>query len=224
MAETKTYTPLDPTGLSRLVVILLYVDIAAAVVSTLAAAVEFRAYGALPGDTAATFGGGPDLPPMVEVIRGLGGLVQVLAFLVVGFFILKWIYRTSRNAHALAKGLTITPPWAVGWFFVPIAFLFKPYQAFRETWQVSSNPAAWASEPTPSLLGWWWGRWLVSNILGNISSRISFSAKTVDLQMISDAVEVASTLMSIPADLVFIVVVQRLSRMQTKAISQQVFA
>jgi hypothetical protein len=49
------------------------------------------------------------------------------AFVLVGV----WIYRANANAHALGGDLSVSPGWAVGWFFVPIACLFKPYLAMR---------------------------------------------------------------------------------------------
>jgi hypothetical protein len=71
-----------------------------------------------------------------------------------------WTYRMNANIHALGSNLRFTPGWAVGWYFVPIANLWKPYQVMRELWLVSNNPADWQTGRTSKLLSWWWTAWL----------------------------------------------------------------
>src|SRR4030095_8115621 len=55
--------------------------------------------------------------------------------------LLVWIYAAHANLPALNAGpLEFSPGWAVGWFFIPIANLVKPYQAVVEIWK-GSDPA-----------------------------------------------------------------------------------
>ena len=50
-------------------------------------------------------------------------LLLLLTYIAAGF----WIFNAACNARAFgAKGLQISPGWAVGWYFVPIMWLFKP--------------------------------------------------------------------------------------------------
>ena len=54
--------------------------------------------------------------------------------------LLVWIYAAHANLPALrGTNLEFSDGWAVGWFFVPIANLVKPYQVVREIWR-SSDP------------------------------------------------------------------------------------
>ena len=87
-------------------------------------------------------------------------LILILTYVVFG----TWIYRAAANVDAASvPGFRFTPGWAVGWHFVPIANLFKPFGAMRQIWNAShgnetgdldrgnaagtpSNPAA---SPTP---------------------------------------------------------------------------
>jgi hypothetical protein len=224
MAEAKVYQAKDPAALSRFLVILLWIDLAAGLVAALSGVVEIRMLGALPPDTA-LLRGGPPLPATVLIGIGLIDLAQVISMLVTGFFCLKWIYRVSMNAHVLvAQGLTITPPWAMGWYFIPFANLLKPFQALKEAWQASVNPSAWRSIDPPPLMRWWWGLWLASGVLGNISFRLSLEAKSLDMLTFSDFAQVAADLVGLPLNLVFIVLVRRLADHQVKALSQQVFS
>lgn len=59
----------------------------------------------------------------LEQVLAATGVLNVLAVVAAGIAVLRWIYRASRNAHAFGPAMTVTPGWAVGWFFVPIANL-----------------------------------------------------------------------------------------------------
>lgn len=76
----------------------------------------------------------------VGQIIGIGYLfVLALCYILSGI----WIVRASKNAASLMPdSKRITPGWAVGWYFIPFANLFKPYQAMRETWNSSVMPHA----------------------------------------------------------------------------------
>lgn len=57
----------------------------------------------------------------------------------------------------MSDEMFISPGWAVGWYFVPFANLFKPLQAMKEIW-LESNRAGTSYESRGSaILGWWWG-------------------------------------------------------------------
>ncbi|MGB0798912.1 MAG: DUF4328 domain-containing protein, partial [Planktomarina sp.] len=54
-----------------------------------------------------------------------------------------WIYRAAHNANQISPSETrITPGWSVGWFFIPVASLWKPYQAMRHTWNTAMDAAS----------------------------------------------------------------------------------
>ena len=58
--------------------------------------------------------------------------------LIVAF--LMWISRASKNLSALgASNQKFSPGWAVGWWFIPIAWLWQPYRVTAEIW-VESHP------------------------------------------------------------------------------------
>lgn len=95
-----------------------------------------------------------------EIVLAVVFAVTFLTGLVLA---LRWIYLANANAHALgAEGMRFTPGWAVGWYFVPIANLWKPYQAMKEIWQASAVKTDWRVVRVPRLLPWWWAFWLLS--------------------------------------------------------------
>ena len=81
----------------------------------------------------------------------------------------------------------------------------------------------WHGEPTPALLGWWWGLWLVTNIISNISFRItmSFPGEATSAVVFLDVVAAA---LSIPLCLILIGLMQRLCRAQLYARHDETFA
>ncbi|WP_240505883.1 DUF4328 domain-containing protein [Erythrobacter colymbi] len=95
-----------------------------------------------------------------------------------------WIYRAHANLHAAAlPGLEFTLGWAVGWYFIPIAFLFKPYQAMKELWRESFQTGDSYSAPPPATLSGWWGFWIVGVLAGNISTRVSLMGDGANVQV-----------------------------------------
>jgi Domain of unknown function (DUF4328) len=88
----------------------------------------------------------------------------LIVFLATPVLVLRWIYLASANAHALVgDGMRFSPGWAVGWYFVPVANFWKPYQAMKEIWQLSSGRPDWKMVPAPAVMRWWWGLWLLSS-------------------------------------------------------------
>lgn len=108
----------------------------------------------------------------VLVISALASLVTFLI----------WVYATHANLHSLGcRDIEFTPGWAVGWFFVPLMNLFKPYQVISEIWRGSDPAALLKAFPSgTSLIGWWWGFRVCSGILERVSRSIANGADTID--------------------------------------------
>ena len=86
----------------------------------------------------------------VSGTAGVDGLVFVATVVVWCI----WQHHTQANAILLSGGGTrFTPGWAVGWWFIPIANLWKPFQSVRELWK-ASHGGAWQTVATWALLGW----------------------------------------------------------------------
>jgi hypothetical protein len=129
-----------------------------------------------------------------------------------------WIHRAAVNVRALgAEGLVFTPGWCVRWYFVPIANLWKPFQAMREIWKGSKNPSGWRTEATNPLLGWWWAGWIISNVLDQAYFRTSSGAHSVSALSAATSVGIVSDLADIIADALALVLVTSVCRLQVSA-------
>jgi hypothetical protein len=223
MAKTKTYVARDPRALGRVVVAWLYVRLASSAFNIFAGALQVRGLSRIPSDTPVSMSEtlpGMEIADLVSALSGLGLLATIV---VSGFLTLKWIYRVTMNSHTLASGLNVSPPWSIGWYFVPFANLYKPFQALNDAWCVSVSPTAWRAQDTPSVLRWWWGLWIVTSTLDNASFRLQLRAKEVGTTLITTGMDLVSDGLWIALCLVLIHVVRRLSAQQSETLSTKAF-
>ncbi|WP_241737451.1 DUF4328 domain-containing protein [Neptunicella marina] len=126
-------------------------------------------------------------------------VINIIVFIISGLLILIWIYRANYNSHQLgAKDMDFTPGWSIGYFFIPILALWKPYLAMKEIWQTSHNPNNWALEQAGTILRVWWFFWIVSNIVAQIGFRVSLEPKELQDFINSNIVMQISDLLTIP--------------------------
>ena len=82
------------------------------------------------------------------------------------FFFARWTYIVARNVRRMgARGFEFTPGWAVGYYFIPVFNLWKPYFAMNEIWKASHAPLDWQNQPDPPILGRWWAFWVISLVV-----------------------------------------------------------
>ncbi|MEZ4268845.1 MAG: DUF4328 domain-containing protein [Myxococcota bacterium] len=135
-----------------------------------------------------------------EAVVGIAHFVVMLCtYVVVGRF----LYRTSQRLHAVAgASMEFTPGWTIGWFFVPVASLFKPYEAVREMWQVSAPPAEGrlpSATDVPAAFRWWWGLWLVDSVFSIAVLRSSADSTTIEGLMTTSVLDGISALLALAA-------------------------
>ena len=141
--------------------------------------------------------------------------IVILTNVVSGVLILTWIYRANYNARQLgASGITITPGWSVGWYFVPFANLWMPYLAMKEIWKASVNPKSWSSEAVSSLVPWWWFFWIVYNVFANVSLRMAWRAEEIYEFNNAIVAGIISGVTLMPLCFIFIAMINRVHGMQ----------
>jgi len=118
-----------------------------------------------------------DIAIISDIVQGILAFSYLLIFNVTAVGFLKWIYRANLNCRGFgATGLKFTPGWSIGYYFVPIACLFYPYQIMKEIWCASTDPLNWEKQAGSPLLGFWWTLWIITCILGQIAFRLTFNA------------------------------------------------
>jgi hypothetical protein len=156
------------------------------------------------------------IDPTLTLIAGVAALLYVVTFVAAGYHSLRWIYRANSNAHSLNASLGMPPGWNVGWFFVPIATWWKPYQGVRDVWQISANPQDPASAERPALLVRWWTFWLLTNITGTASFRMQLRASDVSSAIVANTLDIVSSIALVPATYFFVAVVRDITEKQQR--------
>ena len=141
--------------------ILLKITIGVTVVAVLAGFYRYYSYSTLPSDVDAN-----EIMLPVDHVNDVLALVQIVLVIIAGITFLRWTYRSNTNLRALSgESMRFTPGWSVGWHFIPIANLWKPYQVMKEIWKVSHKGAS----TTHSVVGWWWALWIIANYIAGMA-------------------------------------------------------
>lgn len=149
----------------------------------------------------------------------IGSLQFAISIATVVLFCM-WIYRANSNSRALgARNMKFTPGWSVGYYFIPVLNLWRPYQAMKEIWMTSRNPNDWESESRGRILPWWWFLFLLAGVLGNASFRASLRSNEIDELIALTGMMIASDLANIFAACIALVLVLAIHRMQMSQIT-----
>lgn len=139
---------------------------------------------------------GPDMLALYQsaIWASLG--LNILVLVVGAYFVVRFTYRASRNLYTIApRAQTHHPVWAVGAYFVPFANLVVPSSAMSEIYH-GTHKAVDEKSARHSSIPLWWGAWLLSGIITNVSSRIpGFNTLTLGLDAGSCALGIVSALM-----------------------------
>jgi hypothetical protein len=104
----------------------------------------------------------------------------VLAFVTSTIFLI-WLYRSYTNLRPLRSApVKFSPRGAVGWWFLPIANWFKPFQAVRELWRQSDpefgplDAVELGRNRLPIYFSLWWGFWLTSHLIPTALRQLAY--------------------------------------------------
>ena len=174
-----------------------------------------RIYGDFYGDLAfdATIDATVSSLLWIRIAIGIGTSVIVLAAYVMNGI---WIYRASWNARLIQPyAARISPGWAVGWYFIPVANLWKPLEAMRQTWA--------AVLPPSPLVGWWWALWLAGGVISFGGGLLQGSLWVLESGLIT-LLSVVASVLSVLCTILFLRIVRRITAAQSAHGPASVFA
>ena len=148
-----------------------------------------------------------------EAIVALVGLGLIVITAIV---FLTWIYRAHKNLGALgARNLDFTSGWAVGWFFIPIMNLVRPYQIAEEIRAASNpeitDPTSWEEHKASGVIRGWWALW----ILSGIAARLSVEGSDLDGFIMATWAGLIASLFSIGAAALGILMIREIDNRQS---------
>lgn len=119
------------------------------------------------------------------------GLLLILEFVLnlVGYLvIIRWLRRAYYNLHQL-PGINpeYSDGWAAGAWFVPFLNFIRPFTIVREVWNDTQRAALGRVVQPATLLGWWWGTYLIRLVIGRLVFSLTSSGDTItsgDMQLL----------------------------------------
>jgi hypothetical protein len=156
-----------------------------------------------------------------DLREGVVALLTVIAFVVAAVMFIRWFRRAYANLPALGTtNLRFQTWWTIGSWFIPIVNLFRPKQIANDIWRGSDpeerldQEPSWQGADVPALFQWWWGFYLVSTWMENVSFRVELAANDLDGYRNAAAVTMAVNAFEAVAGVLAVLVVQRTTRRQ----------
>ncbi|WP_031509937.1 protein kinase domain-containing protein, partial [Streptomyces megasporus] len=156
---------------------------------------------------------------VMTFLGGLFGLPVVVLWLV-------WFWRVRMNAEAFAPGqIRHAPGWAIGSWLVPVVCFFMPKQIMNDICDHSdptSTRTTWYGPRQSSnrgLLNGWWTLWLIGLVGGVLNHELWYEAATVEDAEGTVALSLMLDLLAVPATVLAILVVLRLTALQEDRIT-----
>lgn len=151
----------------------------------------------------------------VDFVVGAAGIATIVVTIITMVINAIWIYRASKNAAFIDPHPNrIRPGWSVGWYFIPIANLWKPFTAMQEIWNSSYSPTKNPEAPAPTLLTLWWTCWILNNIIATGLSRVQFRTEDIDTYMTINKAMLFSTVLSTLSAYFLIQIIKSVSERQ----------
>ncbi len=100
-------------------------------------------------------------------------LVYLTTLVISALVTLMWISGATRNTLAVRPGLKMSQLGAVGWWFVPFASLYKPYQYIRDIWFTAKGTPGRSGTSAERPLAIWWFTFLGGNVISSVVSRVA---------------------------------------------------
>jgi Domain of unknown function (DUF4328) len=161
------------------------------------------------------------LPAAMIVLSGLVGLAIFVLLII-------WLYRAAKNNEALGRqNPRLGPGWAIGGWFIPIAWWVIPFVILDDVWR-GSDPSIARADPgwrRSSTMGAIWA-WLVTAVVFTIPSIIASSTGDVradepDKVRRDDILRIIGAVGAILAAVLAIVVTRRIAARQEECLRAQ---
>jgi hypothetical protein len=103
-----------------------------------------------------------------DLRQGIVAAVVFAVFVVSAILFIRWFRRAYANLPALRSDARFKPGWAIGGWFVPILWFWRPKQIANDIWRGSDpSPRAieFAKTDVGALLGVWWAAWIIGGFV-----------------------------------------------------------
>jgi Domain of unknown function (DUF4328) len=144
--------------------------------------------------------------------------VRTIMFVFSAIIFLRWLYAAYGNLELMGRRYSEeTPGWAIGYWFIPIVNLVKPYSIVKELWQRShdgNRRTPDAGSGAPAIIGIWWMLYIVAGLIERIAKSYMQSEHSVEILSYVTLVSMGSGLLVLIAGLLLIHIVNRIDLAQ----------
>ncbi len=137
---------------------------------------------------------------IVLIINGLVGVFQFVVFILTAVFFISWFRRSYGNLIRLDySGISKKENMALWGWIIPFVNIVYPYQIMNEIWQgnqivLQEENSNQIPQKEP-LLGLWWMAYIISSIVSNVVTRMSFQGQFTEFEeslafLISDCIDI----------------------------------
>ena len=103
------------------------------------------------------------------ISMGFSAYAQAATVVVVAILFLRLLYKAVQQAKGFMTPFTyVSPGWAVGYWFIPIVGLYKPYRIIHALFAACAKEAGGDAKPAAGeqLLSAWWALFVIGNLAG----------------------------------------------------------
>jgi hypothetical protein len=157
-----------------------------------------------------------------DLLQGIIGLIQLGLYIASVVVFLNWFRRAYGNLHR--AGITYIEhkeSMAVWTWFIPIIWFYRPVQIMNEIWtetqeKIKKLNSTYEMKSGGLIIGLWWSLFIISNFIGRYVLKSAFKQDTIEQLIESSEATLISDIMQIPEALLVILIVHKLSKMESK--------
>ena len=157
-----------------------------------------------------------------DLRQGVIGVVQMGLYVASAVVFLRWFRRAYGNLHRTGiNHLEHRESMALWSWFIPIIFLFRPVQIMNEIWdetqeKIKKYDASYVFRKGGGIILSWWILFIISHIVGRYLLKTAFEQDTLDQLIESSQATLFSDVIQIPEAILVMVIVYKLSQIETK--------
>ena len=131
-----------------------------------------------------------------DIYETLGFAYLVVMLIAYGVNATWWMRAVANACDAEPAPERITPYGSVIWHAIPIANLWMPFRAMRETWNTSVRGPGFLGHAAPRFMHAWWWAWVLTSLLTVVASQLSMSFDTLKAGLTLDVCAAAAMIVS----------------------------
>jgi len=154
-----------------------------------------------------------------DIREAVIGILYTVAYITSIITFIRWFRRAYFNLHQSTDNVVFSEGWAAGAWFVPILNLFRPFQIMKELYTKTNKllieiAPDYDKKSNLFFVNFWWGLWVVSNLIANRETRSAFNADTIQEIITYTELSIATSFLGVPVALLAIKVIKDYSQME----------